>query len=92
MVQKKTAQKTVRKTAQKTVHETPLDKAQRLDRSVVLGVSSVVRGAGKWLWSHKKPILVSASWLVLGTMIGAVRVIPPPANFVKLGLFRIGTS
>ena len=75
----KTKQKTVQKTEQKTVHV----------GGIVHGVSSVARGAGEWLWNHKKPILASIAWLSLGTMLGAVRVIPPPANFVKLGLFRI---
>lgn len=80
-VTQKTAQKTVQKTADDVVHRT-------VDRTVHR-VSTAACSTGKWLWLHKKPILASITWLGLGTIIGAVRVIPPPANFVKLGLFRI---
>ena len=84
MVQKKTTQKTARKTGQKT--------AQGVVHGVVYRVGSTALVAGNWLWDHRKPILTNVAWLGLGTIIGAVRVIPPPAKFIKLGLFRIGTG
>lgn len=82
-------------TKHKAQDETPLDKAQRIDevqsrvRRVLHGTGKVFRCTAGWLWQHKKPILTNVAWLGLGTMLGAVRVIPPPANLVKLGLFRI---
>ena len=80
MVEQKTTQKTVQKTAPGVVH------------NVMHKISIPPRVAGKWFWAHKVPILTYMAWLGLGTMLGAVRVIPPPAKFIKLGLFRIGTG
>lgn len=85
---------------QSTKHKEPNKEPKVAHNKVVHGVvhktmhkvDSAARSTGKWLWERKRPILTNAAWLVAGTMIGAVRVIPPPAKFIKLGLFRIGTG
>jgi len=89
MVEEKKARKTVQKTVQKTVLKTAPKTAHKVVHGTAHRASSITHGVGRWLWQHKKPILVSTAWLVVGTMLGSVRVIPPPSKLNGFGLFRI---